>query len=207
MNGAFFKSIVFGLLVAGSIGPIAILIISTAASRGIWHGIFAALGAALADLAYALLAFWVGAWALPLLEAQAHWIHIGSALVLIGFAIAMFRSAVRPGATSPAVAQAALGTLLPTFLLTFVNPMTFAIFVGFVPQLPVAGAPALATWLAFGLFLGSLGVQVAFAAAGRLLGAALPGRGWQRSISLLGAAGILAFGLAGLWSSMNPMGG
>jgi len=207
MSGAFLKSLAFGLLVAGSIGPIAILIFTTAASRGLWHGIFAAFGAALADLAYALLAFWAGAWALPLLEAKAQWIHIGSALVLIGFAIAMFRSAVRPGATSPAVPQAALGTLLPTFLLTFVNPMTFAIFVGFVPQLPVAGAPALATWLAFGLFLGSLGVQVAFAAAGRLLGAALPGRGWQRSISLLGAAGILAFGLAGLWSSMNPMGG
>lgn len=207
MSGAFLKSLAFGLLVAGSIGPIAILIVSTAASRGLWAGIFAALGAALADLAYALLAFWVGAWALPLLEAQAQWIRIGSALVLIGFAIAMFRSAIRPGTSTPAVPRAASGTLLPTFLLTFFNPMTLAFFVGFVPQLPVAGAPALAAWLAFALFLGSLGVQVALAISGWLLGAALPGRGWQRSISLLGAAGILAFGLAGLWLSVAPTGG
>lgn len=201
MSGAVFKSVLFGVLVAASIGPIAILIFTTTASRGLWHGIFAALGAALADLAYALLAFWAGAWALPLLEAQARWIHIASALVLIGFAIVMFRSAAGPGTASPAMPRAAMGTLLPTFLLTFVNPMTLAIFAGFVPQLPVAGAPAIAAWFAFCLFLGSLGVQVALAVSGWLLKSALPGRGWQRSISLLGAAGILAFGLAGLWAS------
>jgi threonine/homoserine/homoserine lactone efflux protein len=91
--------------------------------------------------------------------------------------------------------------LLPTFLLTLVNPATFVIFVGFVPQLPVAGKPALAAWLAFGLFLGSLAVQLALAVSGWLLGAALRGRVWQRSIALAGAAGILVFGLAGLWSS------
>lgn len=201
MSGAIFRSVLFGVLVAGSIGPIAILIFTTAASRGLSHGLFAALGAALADLAYALLAFWLGAWALPLLEAQARWIHIGSALVLIGFAIAMFRSAAGPGAASPPMPRAATGTLLPTFFLTFVNPMTLAIFAGFVPQLPVAGAPAVAAWLALCLFLGSLGVQVALAVSGWLLKSALPGRVWQRSISLLGAAGILAFGLAGLWAS------
>ncbi|HZC77546.1 MAG TPA: LysE family transporter [Ktedonobacterales bacterium] len=192
----------FGLLVAASIGPIAILILTTAASRGLWPGVFAALGAALADFVYALLAFSAGAWALPLVEAQARAIRIGSSLLLIGFALAMFRQSLRTGSAQPATPRAASGTLLPTFMLTLLNPATFVIFAGFVPQLPVAGAPALALWLAFGLFLGSLIVQLALALSGRLLGATLPARGWQRSIGVTGAAGILAFGIAGLWSTL-----
>ena len=200
MSGAFLKSFAFGLLVAASIGPIAILVIATAASRGLWPGIGAALGAALADFVYALAAFWAGAVMLPLLDAQAQAIRIGSSLVLIGFALAMVRASLVPGATKPA-ASPALGALLPTFLLTLVNPLTFVVFAGFVPQLPVAGEPSLAAFFAFGLFLGSLVVQLALAASGRLLGAVLPGRGWRRSIGLLGAAGIMAFGFAGLWSS------
>ncbi len=201
MTSEFLKALAFGLLVAASIGPIAMLILATAAARGLWPGVFAALGAALADLTYALLAFSAGAWALPFVEAEARSIRIGSSLVLIGFAIVMFRRSFKAGAARSAPPRAALGTLLPTFLLTLLNPATFVIFAGFVPQLPVAGAPALAAWLAFGLFLGSLFVQLALAASGWLLGAALPGRGWQCSIGVAGAAGILAFGLAGLWSS------
>jgi len=206
MCGAFWKALTFGVLVAASIGPIALLIIATAVSRGLWPGLFAALGAALADFAYALLAFWAAALALPLLEAQARTIRIGSALVLIGFALAMIRDSLRPGARLAATSRA-FGPLLSTFLLTLVNPMTLVIFAGFVPQLPVAGAPAAAARLACGLFLGSLFVQIALVLAGSLLGTALPGRGWQRSIGLVGAAGILVFGLAGLWSSGKSLGG
>ncbi len=82
---AFLKSVAFGLFIAASIGPIALLVIGTAAARGLRPGLLAALGAALADLAYALLSFSAGALILPLLEAQATAIRVGSALVLIGF--------------------------------------------------------------------------------------------------------------------------
>jgi threonine/homoserine/homoserine lactone efflux protein len=105
MTSEFLKALVFGLLVAASIGPIAILIITTAASRGPWPGIGAALGAALADLVYALAAFWAGALVLPLLEAQAQAIRAGSALVLIGVALAMLRSSLGAGAAGPAPRQ------------------------------------------------------------------------------------------------------
>ena len=91
MSGAFLKSLTFGVFIAASIGPIALLIIGTAACRGLRLGSFAALGAALADLAHALLAFSAGALILPLLEAGAKAIRNGSALVLIVFAIAMIR--------------------------------------------------------------------------------------------------------------------
>jgi threonine/homoserine/homoserine lactone efflux protein len=201
MSGAFLKSVAFGLFIAASIGPIALLIIGTAAGRGLLPGCIAALGAALADLAYALLAFSAGALILPMLEAQTTAIRIGSALVLIGFAIAMIRREIVTRHTNPAAPKRVARALLPTFLLTLVNPMTLVIFAGFVPQLPLTGSFALAAWLALGLFFGSLMIQFALAISGWLLGAALPGRGWRRSINLGGAIGVLAFGLVGLFSS------
>lgn len=202
MSGAFLKTLAFGVVVAASIGPIAMLIIGTAAGRGLRLGCFAALGAALADFAYALLAFSAGALILPQLVAQTRAIRIGSALVLIVLAIAMIRRDLAAGVAKAAVSRPAAGALLPTFLLTLVNPMTILIFAGFVPQLPLAGSLATAAMLAFGLFLGSLVIQLALAISGWLLGAALPGRGWRRSINLAAAIGVLAFGLTGLFSSI-----
>lgn len=51
--------------------------------------------------------------------------------------------------------------------------------------------------VAFGLL-----VQLRLAVWGWLPGSALPGRSRRRSISLAGAAGVLAFGLVGLFSSI-----
>jgi threonine/homoserine/homoserine lactone efflux protein len=201
MSGAFLKSVAFGLFVAASIGPIALLIIGTAASRGLRQGCLAASGAALADFAYALLAFSAGALILPLLEAHTVAVRIGSALALIGFAIAMILRDIAATNRHAAKSQDTVGALIPTFLLTLLNPMTLVIFAGFVPQLPLAGSLATAAWLALGLFLGSLLIQLALATSGWLLGAALPGRGWRRSINMAGAVGILIFGLAGLYSA------
>ena len=201
MNGAFLKSVAFGLAVAASIGPIALLITSTAATRGLAAGCFAALGAALADFTYALMAFSAGALLLPLFAAEARAIRIGAAIVLIGFATAMFAREFSPRATDPAAAGSLVRALSSAFLLTLVNPMTIVIFAGFVPQLPLAGSLATAAWLAFGLFAGSLTIQFALAVSGWLLGSTLPGRGWRRSINLAGATGILIFGVAGFFSS------
>jgi len=200
MGGGFLKTLTFGIFIAASIGPIALLIIGTAANRGLWPGCLAGLGAALADLVYAFLAFAAGALLLPLLEPWKLAIHIGSALVLIVLASAMIRRDFAAAAEAPGAPPQPVGSLLPTFLLTLVNPMTLVMFAGFTPQLPLAGSLVMAGWLAFGLFCGSLLAQLALAVAGSLLGVVLPGRGWRRAINLAGAAGILAFGLAGLLS-------
>lgn len=200
MDGAFWKALVFGAILAGSIGPIALLIIETAARRGVVAGCFAGLGAALADFVYALLAFTMGALLLPLLDAHATAIRMASAALLIGLGLVMLLRRAGEAAAAPAPRPAAQA-LLPTLLLTLVNPMTLVVFAGFVPQLPVAGSLPTAAWLAFALFAGSLLVQVALALAGSLLGAALPGARWQRSISRASALGVLGFGLAGLYAA------
>ena len=61
------KAFLFGVIVAGAIGPIALLIFGTGARQGLAAGAYAGFGAALADLAYALAAFLAGAVVLPYL--------------------------------------------------------------------------------------------------------------------------------------------
>ncbi|MEX0734599.1 MAG: LysE family transporter [Steroidobacteraceae bacterium] len=202
MAGAIWMALVFGVVVAASIGPIALLILGTGARRGFGAACFAGLGAALADLVYALAAFSIGALVLPLLERHEAAIRVGCALLLVGLGLAMLISGARSAGPPPAPRDAAR-TMLPTFLLTLVNPMTLALFAGFVPQLPVAGSLVSAIVLALALFAGSFLVQAGFAAAGAALGAALPGRGWQHALNYAAAAGILAFGLAGLVAAIR----
>jgi threonine/homoserine/homoserine lactone efflux protein len=197
VGAAFWKALLFGVVLAGSIGPIALLIFRTAARRGFVAGCFAGLGAALADLIYALVALASGALLLPLLAAQATPIRIFCALLLIALGVLMLWRGAR-AAEAVVRPRHAAGVLLPTFLLTLVNPMTLVVFTGFVPQLPVAGSFGTAVVLAFALFAGSLLVQLGLAAAGSALGAALPDPGWQRVINSAAAAGVLAFGVAGL---------
>lgn len=191
------KAFVFGVIVSGTVGPIALLIFGTGARRGFTAGAVAALGAALADFLYALGAFLLGALILPFLAGHRAAIDVGCALLLVGFGSWMLWAQLRPGAPAEAPRPAAR-LFLPTFLLTFLNPITLVIFAGFVPQLPVAGSVAMAGLLALALAAGSALVGFGFAAAGAALGKALPGERARRAISAAAAAGIVGFGLYGL---------
>lgn len=192
------KAFVFGVVVAGAIGPIALLIFGTGARQGIAAGAFAGLGAALADLVYALATFSAGALLLPLLAAHAPAIRVGCSLLLVGLGLAMLVGQLR-SAEEVAPPRPAASAFLPTFLLTIVNPMTLVMFAGIVPQLPVAGSLARAAGLATALAAGSAAVNVAIGGAGAAIGRALPGAGTRRAIGTLAALGILAFGAAGLF--------
>jgi threonine/homoserine/homoserine lactone efflux protein len=191
------KAFVFGVIVAGAIGPIALLIFGTGARQGFAAGAFAGLGAALADLLYALAAFLAGALVLPYLTDHEPAIETGCALLLVALGAWMLVAQLRPG-VPPAIPKTAAHAFLPTFLLTVVNPMTFVMFAGVVPQLPVAGSVATASGLALALAAGSATINVAIGACGAVLGRALPGERGRRAVSALAALGILAFGIAGL---------
>jgi len=197
MAGAIWKAFVFGALVAGAIGPIALLIFGTGARQGFGAGALAGLGAALADFLYALGAFLAGAILLQLLAAHEPAIRAGCALLLIGLGAVMLVGLLTEHAT-PQAARPAAHAFLPTFLLTIANPMTFVMFAGIVPQLPVTSSLALTAGLALALASGSAAVNVAIAGAGAALGKALPGERPRRAVSAAAALGILAFGIAGL---------
>lgn len=191
------KAFVFGVIVSGTVGPIALLIFGTGARRGFAAGGAAALGAALADFVYALGAFLLGALILPFVTGNRAAIDVGCALLLVGFGAWMLFGQLRPGRPATALEPSA-SLFLPTFLLTFLNPITLVIFAGFVPQLPVAGSVATAAFYALALAAGSVAVGLGFAGAGAALGKAMPGERSRRALSAAAAAGILAFGIYGL---------
>jgi len=191
------KAFVFGVLVAGAVGPIALLIFGTGARQGFAAGAFAGLGAALADLLYALVAFSAGAVLLPLLAAHEKAIGVASALLLVGLGAWML-ARLFAARQAPPPARPAAHSLLPTFGLTLVNPMTLVVFAGFVPQLPVAGSLPAAAGLAAALASGSAAVGVTFGVSGAAIGKSLPGERARRTVSAASAAGILAFGIYGL---------
>ncbi len=195
------KAFVFGVIVAAAIGPIALLIFGTGARQGFAAGAFAGLGAALADLVYALAAFSVGAVLLPLFAAHERVIGAACALLLVGLGASMLVGLVRSREV-PAAAKPAARSFLATFGLTIVNPMTLVVFAGIVPQLPVAGSLAKAAGLAAALAAGSATVGVAIGSCGAALRKALPGERARRAVSAAAAAGILAFGLYGLASAL-----
>ncbi len=197
MAGAVWKAFAFGAVVAGSIGPIALLIFGTGARQGFAAGALAGLGAALADFLYALGAFLAGAVLLPLLAAHEPAIRAVCSLLLIGLGAALLVGLLTERA-GPEAARLAARAFLPTFLLTIVNPMTFVMFAGIVPQLPVAGSFALAAGLATALATGSAAVNVVIGGAGAALGTALPGARARRAVTAAAAFGILGFGIAGL---------
>ena len=101
----------------------------------------------------------------------------------------------------PSRREPAASSLLPTFLLTIVNPMTLVMFAGIVPQLPLAGSIGNAAVHAFALAAGSASVGFAIAGAGAALGRNLPDARWRRAVSAAAAAGILAFGVYGLFAA------
>jgi threonine/homoserine/homoserine lactone efflux protein len=195
------KAFLFGVVVAGAIGPIALLIFGTGARQGLAAGAYAGFGAALADLAYALAAFLAGAVVLPYLADHEQAIQVGCALLLVGLGAWMLAAQMKTG-EAPAAPVAAARSFLSTFLLTVVNPMTFVMFAGVVPQLPVAGSLARAAGLALALAAGSAAVNVAIGGVGAMVGRALPGERGRRAVTAAAAAGILAFGIYGIASAV-----
>ena len=202
------KAFAFGVTMAIAIGPIALLIVQTAMSRGLRAGAFAGLGAGLADLTYGLVAFFAGHALTPTLEAHAGAIRAAASGVLVAFGLWMVYGALRrpngavaagdPDDGAPSRAPAAGSPLFTTYALTIVNPMTVIAFLGFAPQLPLAGSAWRAAAYAFCLFAGSVCVQLLLALGGAGLGRLVKDRRWIRALNAASGLGIAAFGIAGL---------
>lgn len=197
---ALLKSLLFGLTVALAIGPIALLIVNYGVTRGFAAAARSAFGAGLADFTYAIVAFVAGDLLVARLQAHRTVFEIVAACILLLFGIYMLASALR--AQRPVGAAPATGTrneLVTTYGLTLFNPLTLIAFAGFAGQLPLAGSTARALVLAAAVFIGSILVQLALAAAGAQLGRWLRSAAALKLLNVASGLGILAFGLIGLW--------
>ena len=190
--------LLFGLTLAAAVGPIALLIINTGLTTGVGAAMAAGLGAATADLIYALLAFTLGSLLLPTLSLYEHELQFGSAWMLIALGIWMIWRAVHAGQNPlPAARSApASGPFLSTLLLTLVNPLTIVLFASFAAQrLDSNIGLGLAAGMAVALFLGSLLVQWTFAIGGAALATVIKGHGARLCLNGLSGLGIALFGV------------
>lgn len=195
------SAFLFGVTVAIAIGPIALLILKAGVERGFAAGARCGLGAAMADLIYAIVAFSVGTTLVRLLEAHRPVIEAIGACLLIALGLWIAVSALRgPGEVSARLAPLRYG-FGTTFALTLVNPLTIVIFTSFASQIGLAGSAGEVGALAFALFLGSLVVQLALAALGAVLHRSIRDHRVLSALNLLSGLGIAAFGIHGLLRS------
>ncbi|MGV1015099.1 MAG: LysE family translocator [Methyloceanibacter sp.] len=113
-----------GILMSAPIGPVNILVIQRAVSRGFWGGLAAGIGAVLGDgLLAAIAAFSVTAIS-DVMFSYAGWIQFVGGALLVAFGLALLFAS--PTLTIPLDRKSRLGehtgTIPQTFFLTVTNP-------------------------------------------------------------------------------------
>ena len=193
------KAFVFGVTVAATIGPIALLIINVSAVDGLARGIRASLGAAVADLAFATTAFAGGYAITSVLEAYRVELRVIASGILVILGLWMAAQAWRsrsPGGSSDN--RWLRAPFLQTFALTIVNPLGVIAFMSLAVQVPVVSSLAVMAFLCVCVFAGSLIVQLGLAVGGSLLARPTQRGGWLRALNLASGLGVAAFGVVGL---------
>lgn len=198
------KAFVFGLTLAIAVGPIAILIINRGMVFGFKSGLMSGMGAALADLTYALLAFTAGSIIvgyLHLNHVYFSWIASATLVFFGGWMLAgSFKISAGPVANKTSETKNKdLGYLTSTYLLTVVNPLTVIAFVGFSGQLV---NPDFAFWqvltMSIAIFLGSLIIQTVLATLGASLGKYVQNPRTIQVLNTISSLSIIVFGLLGI---------
>ncbi|HEY9712324.1 MAG TPA: LysE family transporter, partial [Chroococcales cyanobacterium] len=160
----FARGIVIGLSIAAPVGPIGIICIRRSLSGGFAAGFAAGMGAATADLFYALVAVAGMASVAEFLSAGKVWLHLIGGAFLCYLAWGVLRSA-KPeegntesaeDAGAPVESQASLALVfMQTFALTLTNPMTILSFAALLSVFQLSSVNARAFLLIAGVFAGS----------------------------------------------------
>ena len=127
--GLVTKGFVLGLLVSIPLGPVGALCIQRTISKGYKAGLLGGLGAACADLVYALIAGFGISVVIDWLLKVRKWIQIGGSVIFMFMAYKVFY-------TNPAIQvrrhrlrkHRPLEDFITTFLLTFSNPTPVFVF-------------------------------------------------------------------------------
>ena len=197
------RAFFFGLTVAAPIGPIAVLLIRTGLNHRYSAALAGALGVALADFSYAVVALSANSGLAVALQSHQRTIQLAASALLLVLGLWLAAEAMRktdplPGADGAGPAPG----LVRLYLLTLANPLTILLFIGFSGQVaPSGGIEGIATGALF-LFLGSLIVQASYATLGALLQRWLTSAGWVRAFNTSSGLAVAAFGVYGLWRAM-----
>ncbi len=167
--GFFFRSLLIGLSIAATIGPMSILCIQRTLQRGYHYGLVSGMGIATADGVYGSIAAFGLTIISTFLVAQQTWVRLigGLFLVYLGVKTILSRPPERAAADSAAGAGARsragsyLKAYSSTFLLTLTNPLPILSFAAIFAGLGVASTAGTgrsylaATLVVAGVFCGS----------------------------------------------------
>jgi len=153
-----------GLAIAAPIGPINLIVLRTALSRGFAGGLFAGLGSVIGDGIFAAVAAFGVRQIEEFIMAHATLLGAIGGVILIVVGLKTSRAHVDPAALAeaagPITGQAASRKVASTFILTVTNPATMmgmlAIFGTMGASLELTTAPARACMTVAGVMLGSL---------------------------------------------------
>ena len=182
-----------------SIGPIAILILNQSINCGFRNGAMCGIGAATADLTYAIVAFTAGSLLLPLLDSRKESIPIISSVVLIVFSIWMIYTTLNKNGSGND-RKYTIACKLPfitTYGLTIVNPLTIIVFAGYA-GLVTAEGHGNSFVHAIVIFIASLSVQLLIALAGSKLAIFFSNQKTLLYFNLASSLGIMIIGISKL---------
>lgn len=197
------RAFAFGIVLAAAVGPIALVIATNSLRFGLASGIQSALGAALGDLTFAVLATLLSASITTVLLEHTRQVELAGSIALILYGIYMIVQASGAGegaeAIEPRLVSSPSRHLQTTYALTLVNPLTVIVFGGFIAQLPAGLPVARLSSVITSLFMGSLVIQLGIAVGAAFIGTRLRDHNWIRRFNLASGHGIVAFGLLGLF--------
>ncbi len=200
------RAFLFGVAIAAPVGPIALLLIHIGLNHRLSAALAAALGVALADLTYAVLALTAGSGVFALLHAHDRAIRLTSSglLLLLGLWLAAralrSRSGIHRCSREP---KTRAPSLIQLYLLTLANPLTILLFVAFSGQMTAGAGVGAVLYGSLWLFLGSLAVQASYASFGAALRRWVATPSAVRRINAISGVAIAAFGVWGIASAIG----
>ncbi|MGU7783534.1 LysE family translocator [Burkholderia sp. PU8-34] len=188
----------FGLMIALSVGPVALMIANYGMRAGTASGVRAAVGVATADGCYAVVAFTIGAMLASTLASHLSLFRLVGALVLLAMGARMMWQALRDrrrtldGDAPPPGSR----PFTSMFFVTLANPLTILLFYGYA----TAAAAGHRHWLlgAACVFAGSLTGQLVFAFGGSVIGRIVKSPALLAASHVVAALVVLGYGVAGL---------
>ncbi|PIR21173.1 MAG: hypothetical protein COV45_00065 [Deltaproteobacteria bacterium CG11_big_fil_rev_8_21_14_0_20_47_16] len=201
MSLVLIKSFSFGFAVAIAVGPIALIIVNNGLNHGFAVAAKSGLGAALADLTFAIVSFTIGIQISAILKGHQDILKIAASIILILLGLWFLKNSLAQLKTTKTIEANTpkVCGLKTTYTLTLLNPLTIIMFSAFATQVNMLNHFMSIVPAAFSLFLGSLVVQISLATLGSVLKTFLIHHKWKIALNGLSALGIIAFGLLGLF--------
>lgn len=125
------KGFIIGVIVSAPLGPVGVLCIQRTLNKGRWYGFVTGVGAAMSDIAYALLTGYGMSFVFDYVNKNLFYLQLLGSIMLLAFGVYTFRSnpvqSIRPVTGTKGTY---LHNLITAFFVTLSNPLIIFLFIG-----------------------------------------------------------------------------